>query len=233
GTSTRTSHSDLDRCACARSRSGLDAHRQHGEKAIKPALADIGCETSIPTICRMTRKRERLAQTPVEASSPQMTTSIAAEPRLSSLLGARFLVGTVLGTALVAVAIGVPTDVIPNPWFTRMIPANASNYFFWVASSLLTGALLATYLVPRRARERIAAASAGSSFLALLSVGCPVCNKLVIAILGVSGALNYFAPIQPLLGAVGLALAGLALALRLRGARRACALPDAPTRLSA
>jgi len=125
----------------------------------------------------------------------------------------------------VALALGIPTDIVPNPWFVRMTPAGTSNYFFWVASSLVTGLLLATYALPRAARDRIAAASAGSGFLGLLAVGCPVCNKLVVALLGVSGAFNYFAPIQPLLGALGVALALVALMVRLRGARRACALP--------
>jgi len=48
--------------------------------------------------------------------------------------------------------------------------------------------------------------------LGLLAVGCPVCNKLVVVLLGVSGALALFAPIQPFLALGGLAL--LALALR-------------------
>lgn len=157
----------------------------------------------------------------MEASSPQ-TRSIGLPPTLGSFLGPRFLLGAVLGTTFVAVAIGVPTDVLPNPWFTRMTPATTSNYIFWVASSVLTGALLATYLLPRVKRNRIAAAGAGSGYLGVLAVGCPVCNKLIVSLLGVSGAFNYFAPIQPLLGAAGLALAALALAIRLRGARRAC-----------
>ena len=151
------------------------------------------------------------------------------QPRLSSLLGPRFIAGAVLGTALVAVLIGIPTDVLPNPWFTRMTPATTSNYLFWVASSVLTGALLATYVLPRGTRDRIAAASAGSGYLGVLAVGCPVCNKLVVAVLGVSGAFNYFAPIQPLLGAAGLAMAGIALFIRLRGARRACTIPASPS----
>lgn len=150
------------------------------------------------------------------------------QPRLGSLLGPRFIAGAVLGTALVAVLIGIPTDVLPNPWFTRMTPATTSNYLFWVASSVLTGALLATYVLPRGTRDRIAAASAGSGYLGVLAVGCPICNKLVVAVLGVSGAFNYFAPIQPLLGAAGLAMAGIALFIRLRGARRACAIPTSP-----
>lgn len=159
----------------------------------------------------------------MEATAPQTTIG----PRAGSapLLGPRFFASAVLSAALVAVLIGVPTDVLPNPWFTRMTPATLANYLFWVASSVLTGVLLATYLLPRATRESIATASAGSGFLGLLAVGCPVCNKLVVALLGTAGALNYFAPIQPLLGGAGLALATFALWFRLRGARAACQIP--------
>lgn len=159
-------------------------------------------------------------------AAPTQINPAGEAPNVAQLLGPRFLLGAVLGTTLVAFAIGIPTDVIPNPWFVRMTPAGTSNYFFWVASSVLTGALLATYVLPRAARNRIAAASAGSGYLGLLAVGCPICNKLVVALLGVSGAFTYFAPIQPVLGAIGLLLAGAALFVRLRGARRACAVPS-------
>jgi hypothetical protein len=36
------------------------------------------------------------------------------------------------------------------------------------------------------------------------------------------GAVTIFQPIQPILGALGLALASIALAIRLRGIRRGC-----------
>jgi len=160
----------------------------------------------------------------MEATAPQ--TTIGPRAGSASLLGPRFFASAVLSAVLVAVLIGVPTDVLPNPWFTRMTPATPENYLFWVASSALTGVLLATYLLPRATTEGIAAASAGSGFLGLLAVGCPVCNKLIVALLGTSGALNYFAPIQPLLGGVGLVLAAVALWVRLRGARAACRLPE-------
>jgi hypothetical protein len=145
-------------------------------------------------------------------------------PRLSAL-GPRFLAATAVGTALAALALGIPTDLVPNPWFTRMIPPEASNYFFWISTSILTGALLATYALPRAARDRAAGAGIGGGALGLLAAGCPVCNKLVVLLLGVSGALTYFEPIQPILGALGLVLAAAALAVRLRGVRRACAVP--------
>jgi predicted membrane protein len=139
-------------------------------------------------------------------------------------LGPRYLAATAVATALVALALGIPTDIVPNPWFVRMTPPGFSNYFFWVTSSMLVGALAATYILPRIGRDTVVYSGTGSGILGSLAVGCPICNKLVVALLGVSGALNYFAPIQPLLGAAGLALASVALVVRLRGARRACAL---------
>jgi hypothetical protein len=44
----------------------------------------------------------------------------------------------------------------------------------------------------------------------------------VVALLGASGAVTIFQPIQPYLGALGLLLAGVALVIRLRGIRRGC-----------
>ena len=43
--------------------------------------------------------------------------------------------------------------------------------------------------------------------LTFFAVGCPVCNKLVVLALGFSGALTYFAPLQPALGIAALAYA--------------------------
>ena len=44
------------------------------------------------------------------------------------------------------------------------------------------------------------------SMLSLFAVGCPICNKLVVMAVGVSGALNWFAPLQPLLAGGSLVL---------------------------
>lgn len=134
----------------------------------------------------------------------------------------RYLLSAMLATALVALAIGIPTDVVPNPWFTRMTPVYADQYVFWVLTSVLTGALLATYVF---SRHLAAGQAAGGGLLGLLAVGCPVCNKLVVLLLGFSGAFQYFAPIQPYLGGLGVLLAGTALALRFKAWRRTCALP--------
>ncbi|MEU1273209.1 hypothetical protein [Streptomyces sp. NPDC005799] len=58
-----------------------------------------------------------------------------------------------------------------------------------------------------------------------LAVGCPICNKLVVLAIGVSGALSYWAPVQPVLALASVALLGYALVRRLRSAE-VCALPS-------
>jgi hypothetical protein len=56
--------------------------------------------------------------------------------------------------------------------------------------------------------------------LGWFAVSCPACNKLVVALLGASGATSTFAPLQPALGGVAVALAAGAVAVRIRALRR-------------
>ena len=64
--------------------------------------------------------------------------------------------------------------------------------------------------------------------LAFFAVGCPVCNKLVLIALGYTGALQWFAPVQPFLAVGGIALLGWALRARLRG-QLACPVMPPPS----
>lgn len=52
-------------------------------------------------------------------------------------------------------------------------------------------------------------------------MGCPVCNKLVLVLLGSSGALSYWAPLQPLIAVASVALLTEA-ALRRLSAQSRC-----------
>jgi hypothetical protein len=128
-----------------------------------------------------------------------------------------------LGTALV---IGIPTDVVPNPWFGREIGVRPADVVVLVALSVLTGALVATYTVAGDSGAGAPRAGFGSGILAWFAVGCPVCNKLVVTLIGVSGATGWFAGVQPLLGGLSVAVAALALGVRVRAiSRGACAVP--------
>ena len=148
---------------------------------------------------------------------------LALEPLLSvRSWPLRRWVAATAGAVAVAVLTGVPTGILHTGFYTRMTPVTWWDYPFWVASALLVGLTLATYVrvpavestvQPDRAKRTVFA-----TVLSVFAIGCPICNKLVVAVLGVSGALTYFGPIQPLLGAASVGLLAVGLVLRLRGA---------------
>ncbi|MGH3764823.1 MAG: hypothetical protein ACRDTX_06695 [Pseudonocardiaceae bacterium] len=117
-----------------------------------------------------------------------------------------------------ALVVGVPTDVIDTPWFTRMTPVRVWEYPVLVLTALLTGAWFGLRAAgPPRSGS--GSGVVGSSVLSAFAVGCPICNKIVIALLGVSGALGIWAPMQPVLGALSVAVLATAVWLRWRGRR--------------
>ncbi|MFJ9011629.1 hypothetical protein [Streptomyces canus] len=175
----------------------------------------------------------------------------------------RWLVAAAV-TALAALAIGVPTGVIPTPFYTRMTPVLWWNYPVWAISSVLEGLLVATYVRMPPAAPAVAVdspmaairgtAAAGHApwdpppegppqqqesaterprttraviggVASAFAVGCPICNKLVVLAIGVSGALTYWAPVQPVLAVASIALLTYALMRRLHTAT-ACPLPS-------
>jgi hypothetical protein len=136
----------------------------------------------------------------------------------------------VVAAVIVALAVGVPSALLPNPFFVRMTAVPWWSYTTWILTAVLSGALAATY-VRRPSGIPLAPGRAGilANMGSLLAVGCPVCNKVVIAAIGVSGALNVWAPIQPLIAAAALAILGWALWRRLK-ALRTCPVGDGSIR---
>jgi len=125
--------------------------------------------------------------------------------RLSAraLLGPKPVAWGLLAAVVAAVAQGVPTAVIPNPWFTRMTPVRPQDFVFLVVSAALIGLIFSTFGLPgtgATCQNR----TMGSGLLSALAIGCPICNHVVVALIGLSGALTIWAPIQPLLGATAI-----------------------------
>lgn len=125
--------------------------------------------------------------------------------------------GWALTTALI---VAIPTVLVRNPMFTRMTPTRWWDYVFLAISAPLIGLTMAFRRHIETRDCPIERRSLAGAALVFLAVGCPVCNKLVVALLGVGGALAYFAPAQPVLGALSVLLAFSTLLLALRSASR-------------
>lgn len=148
---------------------------------------------------------------------------------LLSWTGRQVLVA-VVATVLFGGFLGLATVLIPNSIFARDIPPVWWNYPVWVLTSVFSGMLVATYVrVPGTQPKAAAGATSARTerrsdrfglfggALAFFAVGCPVCNKLALLALGYSGAITWFAPVQPFLAIGALVLSGVALVWRLRG----------------
>lgn len=154
--------------------------------------------------------------------------------------GSRQIATAVVAAVAVGVVVGVATVLIPNPVFGREIPPVPWNYPVWIVTSVLTGMLIATYVRPAEteadgvdemradrvnvSEKRSARVGGAAGVLAWFAVGCPVCNKIALLALGYTGALTWFAPLQPVLAVAALALSVVAVLWRLRG-QMACPMP--------
>ncbi|MCG2806579.1 hypothetical protein [Propionicimonas sp.] len=130
-----------------------------------------------------------------------------------------------LGAVSIAVLIGVSTAMIPSPIFGREV---ATTWWAWpvlAITAALGGLLGATYVRDPEAPRREGRFGLAGGVLSYFAVGCPVCNKLALLALGYTGALQWFAPVQPFLGVAGLVLLAYALWRRLVG-ETACAIPE-------
>lgn len=139
---------------------------------------------------------------------------------------------------MTVLVVGVPTDVIPNPLFDRPVEVTWWSWPVLVATGVLAGLLAATYVrndargengVENGAENGIEAdrsvrLGGVGGLLAYFAVGCPVCNKFVLLALGATGAMEFFAPIQPVLAVAGVVVLAIALRVRLRTAT-ACPVP--------
>lgn len=110
--------------------------------------------------------------------------------------------------AFAALIIAVPADLIDTRFFGRPIDPKAIDYVLLAITSSLIGLVLAIRPEPSLETEAQERRTMWSGFVSFLAVGCPVCNQAVVALVGTSGALSWWAPVQPVVGllAIGLLL---------------------------
>lgn len=111
-----------------------------------------------------------------------------------------------------AVVIGVPSDLIDTPLFGRPVETRPIDYLILAVTALLIGVILAIRVPDDEGDDT---RTVWGGFTAFLAVGCPVCNQAVVALVGTSGALSWWAPVQPLVGLAAIGLLVHALRRRL------------------
>lgn len=135
----------------------------------------------------------------------------------------------------VAALIALPTAVIPNPIFGRSIEVTWWSYPTVILSGIIGGLIIASYIresdpesdhnyqeenepeeLELSGKDPALRWGTIGGFVSFFAVGCPVCNKLVLIALGTTGAVSWFAPIQPFLALASIIFMLWALHMRLK-----------------
>lgn len=115
----------------------------------------------------------------------------------------------IVAAIIIALFLGIPTDVIPNEKYMRMIPASGLDVFFLVAISVLFGFYIAL-LVYRGLQKKTSFFPANKSLGAIIAgffaVACPICVQFLVWIFGTLFLLKYYDPLRPFLGIASIAL---------------------------
>jgi hypothetical protein len=137
---------------------------------------------------------------------------------MTTVVSARDLGRGVATAAAMFVALGTVAALWNNPFFMRMTPTGG----FEIALLLLQSALAGVYVgLPRNpCGKRTAGAGA---IIGFLGIACPVCNKILVLLIGSALLLEYFEPVRLHVALGGAVL--LALAVWLKLARPECLKP--------
>jgi len=127
-----------------------------------------------------------------------------------------WITGIVSGSVLL-LFFGIVTDLIPNPWFARMVERTPLDYFFLIANSILIGSYIALHFYKRNSTVVCDTATYSGGIAGFLAYGCPVCNKLLVLFLGTTALLTYFEPLRPFLGFISIFLLIGAIYFKMKG----------------
>lgn len=113
------------------------------------------------------------------------------------------LIGTTALSILFFVFLGTPTALVPNPFihYTRMTPITWLDYFFLSTTSALLSINLIFFLGKKTKKE---GAMLGGGFLGFLAFACPICNMLLVSLVGATFVLAFIEPLRPFFGAASI-----------------------------
>lgn len=129
------------------------------------------------------------------------------------------IIGSVVAL-LIFLVFGIVTVLIKNKFFIRMTPVYWYDYVFLVLTALLSGAYAGLFYYSKHSNipssNKCNYTATGGAIGGFFSFGCAICNKLLIFLLGLSGVIAYFMPIQPILGVISITMLSYAVYMQLR-----------------
>jgi hypothetical protein len=120
--------------------------------------------------------------------------------------------GIAVAAAMFA-GLGTVAALWDNPLFMRMSAAGSAEIALLLLQSVLAGVYVG--LPARRCGRRTAGTGA---VLGFLGIACPVCNKVLVLLLGSALLLEYFEPVRLYVAAAGVALLVAAICLKVAAA---------------
>src|SRR3989338_865674 len=112
----------------------------------------------------------------------------------------------IISGALVFLALGIPTALVPSGLFKRMIEATIWDYIFLFAVPVLFGVFIALY---KGKSKKKTCGVAGGLAAGWLGVICPICTSFLVYVFGATTLLTYFDPIRPLFGLLSVVILSL------------------------
>lgn len=117
---------------------------------------------------------------------------------------------------------GIPTAIIPNPYFKRMTVTNMLDLTLLILTAVLLGSYLSLHLYSKKQSKSSNIAAATGGFTGIFAFSCPLCNVLLVSLFGSSLLLTYFEPIRPLFGIFTVGILGSAIYFKASSLNKKC-----------
>lgn len=117
----------------------------------------------------------------------------------------------------VLMALGIPTALIPSGIYIRMIEVTIFDYFFLLATSMLIGIYIGLWSYKKESGHYGKKYLIGGSASSFFAVSCPLCNILLVSLIGVSSVMIFIEPLRPVLGVTGLLVLGYLIYVKYNG----------------
>lgn len=123
------------------------------------------------------------------------------------------------------IVLGIPTAIISNKFYIRMIAATYLDWIFLTIISIMLGIYVGLYFYGKSIKQNDSkedAVAGGSAITSFFALSCPICIGFLVAIFGTAALLTYFEPFRPLLGFIAIGMLSIALYLKIDSVKKGC-----------